>query len=105
MSILDLLRAVVTPKIEWKRTMKRDDIEENQGLIQHKAVESFTKYVFIVVMIRTFLRITGLVVFALRHRDITKLENPRLLEIMVYGKIGYKVAMTPNTHRASTNAS
>ena len=50
-SILDLFRTVVTPKTEWKRTVKRDDIEENQGLIQHKAVESFTKYVFIVVMI------------------------------------------------------
>jgi hypothetical protein len=51
-------------------------------------------YYFIVFMTHTFLRPTESEVFALRHRDITKKENPRRLEIKVYGKTGYRVAMT-----------
>ena len=45
-------------------------------------------------MTRTFLRITGSVMFALRRRDITEKENPSRLGIKVYGKAAYKVAMT-----------
>ena len=51
-------------------------------------------YYFIVFMTHSFLRPTESEVFALRHRDITVKDNPRRLEIRVYGKTGYRVAMT-----------
>ena len=45
-------------------------------------------------MTRTFLCLTGSVMFALRHRDITEKENPSRLGIKVYGETAHKVAMT-----------
>ena len=51
-------------------------------------------YYFIVFMTHSFLRPTESEVYALRHRDITVKDNPRRLEIRVYGKTGFRVAMT-----------
>ena len=51
-------------------------------------------YYFIVFVTHSFLRPTESEVYALRHRDITVKENPRRLEIRVFGKTGFRVAMT-----------
>ena len=79
---------------EYKLLLKttREVVEE--GVKVRGILLTMEMYYFIVFMTHTFLRPTESEVFALRHRDITEKENPRRLEIKVYGKTGFRVAMT-----------
>jgi len=79
---------------EYKLFLKttREVVEE--GVKVRGILLTMEMYYFIVFMTHTFLRPTESEVFALRYRDITKKENPSRLEIKVYGKTGFRVAMT-----------
>ena len=79
---------------EYKHLLKTTREVVKEGVKVRGILLTMEMYYFIVFMTHTFLRPTESEVFALRHRDITKKENPRRLEIKVYGKTGFRVAMT-----------
>jgi integrase len=53
-------------------------------------------YYFINFMVHSFLRPVESEVFSVKHQDVTIKDNPSRLEIKVYGKTGYRVAITTN---------
>ena len=79
---------------EYKNFLKTTRKVVNEGVKVRGILLKMEMYYFIVFMTHTFLRPTESEVFALRHRDITEKENPKRLEIKVYGKTGFRVAMT-----------
>ena len=79
---------------EYKLLLKSTRQVVQEGVKVRGISLTMEMYYFIVFMTHSFLRPTESEVFALRHRDITVKDNPRRLEIRVYGKTGYRVAMT-----------
>ena len=79
---------------EYKHLLKTTREVVKEGVKVRGILLTMEMYYFIVFMTHTFLRPTESEVFALRHRDITKKKNPSRLEIKVYGKTGFRVAMT-----------
>ena len=79
---------------EYKLLLKTTRQVVKEGVKVRGISLTMEMYYFIVFMTHSFLRPTESEVFALRHRDITVKDNPRRLEIRVYGKTGFRVAMT-----------
>ena len=79
---------------EYKKFLKTTRKMVGEGVKVRGILLTMEMYYFIVFMTHTFLRPTESEVFALRHRDITEKENPKRLDIKVYGKTGFRVAMT-----------
>jgi len=79
---------------EYKHLLKTTREVVKEGVKVRGIPLTMEMYYFIVFMTHSFLRPTESEVFSLRHRDITEKENPRRLEIKVYGKTGFRVAMT-----------
>ena len=79
---------------EYKHLLKTTREVVNEGVKVRGILLTVEMYYFIVFMTHSFLRPTESEVFALRHRDIDEKQNPRRLEIKVFGKTGYRVAMT-----------
>lgn len=79
---------------EYKKFLKTTRKVVGEGVKVRGILLTMEMYYFIVFMTHTFLRPTESEVFALRHRDITEKENPKRLDIKVYGKTGFRVAMT-----------
>ena len=81
---------------EYKHLLKttRQVIEE--GVKVRGIPITMELYYFINFMVHSFLRPLMSEIFAMKHQDITVKENPSRLEIKVYGKTGYRVAITTN---------
>jgi hypothetical protein len=79
---------------EYKHLLKITREVVKEGVTVRGIPLTMEIYYFIVFMTHSFVRPTESEVFALRHRDIVERPNPRRLEIKVFGKTGFRVAMT-----------
>ena len=76
---------------EYKKLLKTAREVAKEGVSVSGVPLTIEMYYFIIFMVHTFLRPTETEVFAIRHKDINVVEDPKRLEIRVKGKTGFRV--------------